>query len=157
MKSSSFHFFKVAIIILFAAQCSQAQDMENKITPMLKQFYITYNKTWYVGLKNYPTELKNKLNSLEKTYCTENMRNKLQKIYNNFGIEHAYLLDDVVTDTVTFKNTLAISKDTIMDNGYIVSFDTYIKDPYKSYKEKIIIHLTVKEENGSYKIDGISE
>ena len=142
---------------LTTMRCSQTQDKEEDIIPMLKQFYIEYNSAW--ENTDNMLKLKDKLISLEKEYCTEELQDKLMKFYKTYGMDHDYFMDDEGTDTLTMRNSLIITKDQSVNEAYIVSFLATVDDDPRVgvYQKKVTIHLTVKKENGIYKIDGISE
>ena len=155
MKDVSIIIYVLTLMLFTTLQCSQAQGKEEDIIPMLKQFYVEYNSAWE-NTENM-LKLKDKLISLEKEYCTEELQNKLMKFYKTYGMDHDYFMDDLGTDTLTMRNTIIITKDSSENEAYTVSFlATIVDDPWsEAYQKKVTIHLTVKKENGSYKIDDI--
>lgn len=59
------------------------------------------------------------------------------------------------TNSEKLKSTLTIVKDTTRENSYIVSYVVEIKASSPPREEKNVIHLTVINEGGHYKIDEV--
>jgi len=52
--------------------------------------------------------------------------------------------------------TLTITKDSTKVNSYTVSYVVNTEDPSnKKIKEKVVVHVSVKKENNSYKINEV--
>jgi hypothetical protein len=117
---------------------------------MLKEYYSARSTLRLTILDQ------DKLDSLQNRYCTKKLIKKINKICNESGLEPDILTKDYGIDSLGFK-TLTISKDSIRENVYFVSYSILAEVvPNICKKEiKVIIPITVKKENGIIKMDEI--
>jgi hypothetical protein len=142
-------FFIVYIIALVNSGCQAQQGVDEKqAIAMLKEFYTAYNTVWTT---NHGPSKKEKLDSLQNKYCTQNLITKIREPY----LDHDLLISDSYTEP-EYLSTLSVIKDLTKINGYIVSYKAPNTDPQgKDYIEQITIHVTVVKERESYKIDSV--
>jgi len=141
------------IILCFNIYCSQTKNNEKQIIQMLSNFYTAYNKAWSSNLDS--ESLIKELKVLQEKNCTEKLRNKLNTLFKNHGLDHDIMINDIYTDMQLIK-TMSINKDPKTENGYVVTYNAKTEDPYN--KEKIVevnIHITVLKENDHYLIDSV--
>lgn len=70
-------------------------------------------------------------------------------------MDHDIFTNDYGTDDESMK-TLIITKDSTKVNSYIVSYIVNTEDSSnKIIKEKVVVNLSIKKENGSYKINEV--
>lgn len=120
---------------------------------MLKEYYFAHNAIWLIKPIPPSYVLDMKLDSLQEKYCTLKLRSK-SKDQLKYGQD--LLTNDYGIDSIGIK-TLSISKEPGKKNVYIVSYTT-LSDlvPNISKKEvKVVIHLTIVQENGVLKIDNV--
>ncbi len=132
--------------------CINTQNEDEQIISMLKEFYIAHNMIWETKPSLPPSTFDNKLDSLQQTYCTSRLRLESKK-YLELGYD--LLTNDFGASSENLNSTLTIIKDTTKENRYVVSYLTEVKTLSASRKEENIIHLTVINEEGSYKIDKV--
>jgi hypothetical protein len=145
---------KLLFIILFLPLIAQAQvnPSDKQAIEMLKEFYTKYNTAW--ANTNGKVLIK-KLDSLQSEYCTSALRKELKKEFKRVGLDHDELINDDYTD-VAHLNTLKITTDLHKANVYIVSYTVFTKDASNNpTQEKIVIHVSVVKENGSFKIASV--
>jgi hypothetical protein len=129
---------------------SKAQDnsFDKQAIAMLKEFYTAYNTAWSTS-KGYV--LIRKLDSLQRKYCTQKLRHEVKES----GLDHDPLIGDDYTDVEHLK-TLKILKDPAKTDTYIVFYITHtLSAANKPIDEKVIIHVTVAKDNGTYKIASV--
>lgn len=144
----------LAIFMLFGSTgCVHSQSDEKQVEVMLKDFYTAYHKAW--AKKSTPNVLMNELDSLHQVYCTNSLRVELKKLFQEQGLDHDIFTNDYGTDNESMK-TLTITKDLSKVNIYIVSYIVNTEDPSnKIVKEKVVVNLSVKKENDTYKINEV--
>lgn len=141
----------LAIFILFnSTSCFCSHSDKKQVDVMLRQFYTAYHKAW--TRKSTPNILMRELDSLYQVYCTDSLREDLKKLFQEQGLDHDVFTNDYGTDDELMR-TLTITKDLTKVNGYIVSYMVNTEDPLnKPIKEKVVINLLLKKDNGLYKI-----
>lgn len=132
---------------------AQSPSDDQQAIAMLRKFYISYDSAW-VNIEN-PVTLKNKLLSLQQSYCSTTLQSKINVYYTMYGLDHDLILNDIVTDTSTFLNTLTVIKDTTQEYTYIVSFISNINDPGDSSQRLISLRVSLVKERNIFKIYGI--
>lgn len=124
--------------------CAPAQNQEEKNIKMIKEFYTAYITE--VSSNDPPMVMAEKLDSLQKIYCTDKLLDRLPDIIEKTGADAFLKAQD---SNIKSLETLTIKKDSTKPNGYIVSYS----DPYS--KTQITIGLTVIEKKSRIKIDSI--
>lgn len=136
--------------------CAHSQSKDEQIISMLKEFYIAYNAVWENAASFKPEEFEGKVFFLQQKYCSNKLQNEIKKYYKTYKLEHDLLTNDFGgTNSEKLKSTLTIIKDAMKENSYIVSYVVEIKAPSTPREEKNVIHLTVINEGGNYKIDEV--
>jgi hypothetical protein len=154
---------KIAItfLTLGAIGCASAQNTfnEEQAVKMLTEFYTAYNlahATAESTAKFSPTAASNtlikQLDSLQKKYCTKELRRELSALFMKEGLDHDILINDYYTDA-NHLNTLTVLKVPIKKNEFTVSYIAPYTDPRgKPAEMKTVLHVTVVIEDGEYKI-----
>jgi hypothetical protein len=95
----------------------------------------------------------NKLEALQKKYCTE----KLKKEIGGDELNQDPLIGGVDYTDVEHLKTLKITKDTTKVNAYVVFYITHtLTADYKPTDKKVVLHVTVVQEKGTFKIASVS-
>jgi len=148
--------FVVTLILMFNIGCSNTPSKDEQIITLLRDFYIAYNEVWENAKSYNHEEFKEKVFSLQSKYCSNKLQRKLKQYYESSKFDHDLLTNDFGgTNSEKFKSTLTIVKDTTKEESYIVSYVVKIKAPSTPREEKNVIHLTVINEEGNYKIDEV--
>lgn len=143
-------YFILAIIYLSFIGCDNKGNVsgDDQIVNMIKRFYTEYNAAWD---RNSDYNLTHVLDSLMKEYCT-----------NSFIAEHKILdldHDPIIKDTYAtsdYLKSIIVERDSSLPKSYTVTYIAPIQDPLGKFKEEVItISVTVRMENGTYKIDSI--
>jgi hypothetical protein len=141
----------ITYMILLGSNCRKAQDnaIEKQSIAMLKEFYTSYS-----SLKFIAKDLQ-KIDSLQKKYCSISERKELKEEFRANGLDHDLLTNDHGIDAKSLK-TLTIIKSTTKTNDYIVSYLIQtLSAANKPIQEKVILHVTIIKENGSFKIASV--
>lgn len=134
----------IIILLINNHSCTLAQKKDERIISMIKTFYSTYINE--VASNRSIMELTEKLDSLQKIYCTDKLLNTIPDIMEETDADVFLKAQDVNVESI---NTLIVKKDLRNHNKYIVSY----YDPYS--KNSIIIILRVVKDKGKYKIDSV--
>ncbi|HTE01717.1 MAG TPA: hypothetical protein VK668_20655 [Mucilaginibacter sp.] len=146
MKTKMYLFISCILLLGSNITFAQGSSISNQSTAMLKEFYSAYSTVKFT-LK----DLK-KIDSLQKKYCSINLRKELNEEYKANGLEHDLLTNDHGINANSLK-TLTVIKNSKKINGYIVSyFNQTISATNKPILERVILHVCVTKENGSIKI-----
>lgn len=118
---------------------------------MLKDFYKAHNKEWLAALD--ANTLGKKLDSLERKYCTSKLREEAREWFRD---GHDLLTNDWGTDANSLKG-MAITKDPVRLNGYVVSYwvNTFPVSPKKPVRKRVELHVLILIEAGIYKIASV--
>ncbi len=146
-------FLITGIMLVNNIGCVRAQNDEKQIVIMLKEFYTSYNSVWARGSK--PAILKKELDSLFQKYCTNNLRNEVEKLFQSQGLDHDIFTNDFGTDNESLE-TMSITKDSTKINDYIISYIVNTEDPSnRKIKQRVTIHIAVAKETEGYKISAV--
>lgn len=148
-------YFITTLVFMINTSCAHSQSKDEQIISMLKEFYIAYNTVWENVTSYKPEEFEEKVFSLQRKYCSNKLQSEIKKYYEIYKLDHDLLTNDFGTDEETLKSTLTIVKDTTKENSYVVSYVIHIGYPSTPREEKNVIHLTVINEGGNYKIDEV--
>ena len=149
-------YLTTTLMLTVSASCVYSQSKDEQIISMLKEFYIAYNTVWENAISYKPEEFEEKVFSLQRKYCSNKLQNEIKKYYEIYKLEHDLLTNDFGgTNSEKLKSTLTIVKDTTKESSYVVSYIVEIKAPSTPHEKKNIIHLTVINEEGNYRIDEV--
>jgi hypothetical protein len=147
--------FITYVMFIFTFSCGQVQNnsSNNEAEKMIREFYTAYNIAW--SRVPTPEILVRNLDSLQRIYCSENLRKKLKKQFDAEGLDHDLLTNDQAAD-VNYLEKLTIKKDSANANTYIISYvEDYTSPSNKKEFKMAIIHLSVVKEKETYKIDNV--
>lgn len=144
------------MVFVITNSCGQLKNnpTDKQAEQMLKDFYTKYITVFATEPPGH--EGQKKLESLQRQYCTKALVKKIPELIEQTDSDPYLKAQD---SDINLLKTLTITKDLQNENEYIVSysFDRLVNvDPYKKEKETVVIHLTVVNEDGSYKIDSIN-
>jgi len=130
------------LISILSCKNVRAQDnfSEEQVKRMLNSFYTSY----MAGHTNFKEHLFERLDSIERIYCTSNYFEECKK-YKEM-LEYNPLIK-AQSSSIECSKTLTFKKDSIRNDLYYISYIF----PYK--KNQVTIRLTVIKENNDYKID----
>jgi hypothetical protein len=143
------------VLVICAIHCgsyAQSNTDDKKAIAMLNEFYTAHGNIWS-GFKSLPPDaFDQKLDSLQKKYCTTKLRNEAKKyIQEGFDL----MTNDKGIDSGSFK-TMTIVKDSATKNIYIVSYDISFVDHSNMLKKRhVALHLGVIKEGENYKIASV--
>ena len=144
---------KIGLIFLFAAAVyvskAQGSSQDRQAIQMLGEFYRAYNRVWSTSANQ--NVLLKKLDSLQRIYFTKRMISEI----NSSGLDEDPLVGTSYTDVEHLK-TLEITRDPQRENAYIVSYIAHVtSNPDEPFDEKVVIHVTVEEEDSRLKIASV--
>ena len=143
--------FLSCMILLNNSGCTQTQNniSDKQEVQMLKDFYTAYSSVMFT-VKDI-----HKIESLQKKYCTIRLRRELRKEIEVAGLDHDLLTNDYGIN-VKALNTMSVTKDSVKINSFIVSYVLpTLSASYKLIEAKVVIHVIVVKEEGSFKIDSV--
>jgi len=143
------------ITTIFLIQSSwfsaQYNNSDNIIIAMLNEFYVGYSNIWSIPSLS-PDILDRKLDSIQEKYCTLRLRSEAKR-YLEDG--HDLLTNDYGIGIESLK-TLAIIKDSVKENSYIVNYNVVNSDATnKPVRQHVSLNVFVVKEKGIYKIDKV--
>ena len=148
--------FRICLFSLFLVGsfgCNEINKDEEQMISMLREFYTAYNVAWTSDINS--DILIEKLNSLQQKYCTDSLNNELNIIFQNFGLDHDILINDLYTDIESLKE-MTIKRDVEKENVFIISYPgTIWLSPNKYDRKKVTIHVEVVMKEGQYKINDV--
>lgn len=140
---------------MFVSSYIQAQNtfFENRMEKMIQDFYIEYCNVWNNTPTSVPANvLHEKIDSLARKYCTKKVRNEAKAWFAN-GQELFTNDYGIVNESL---KTLTITKDSAIENTYIVVYTTINSDASgKEIQQKVVLHVSVVKEKDSYKINWV--
>lgn len=144
--------FLFTMCVMHSECYAQSNINDKKAIAMLKEFYVAHQSIESTIRSAPPKVYVWKLDSLQKEYCTLELRNKAKK-YSENGID--FLTNDKGIDSGSIK-TMTIVKDPTNKNIYLVCYDVldsnYPKTPLKRH---IVLHVGVINEGEHYKIASV--
>jgi hypothetical protein len=153
MKKAGFILLLLTSIFTSGAQTT-VQDKQAE--QMLKEFYIAHCKIWTTKPVPSPIKFESQLDSLQRIYCTVQIRKKAKEWLKDDS--HDLITNDWGIDIKSL-NTLKIVRDASKRNAFIVSYIViaYPQSPNKPVKQPVVLHITVRKENGEFKIATIQD
>jgi len=143
----------ISSILLLCSGCN-AQNNDDLIVAMLKEFYTSYNILWSKNIQ--PDNLIKQKDSLQQKYCTKEFQKELKKIFEVHGLDHDVLINDVYSEYIESLKTMSITKDKTKENTYLVTYDAIVTGiDYKKIIQKVQIFVVVVKEDGAFKIDNV--
>jgi hypothetical protein len=145
------YFFIIFTILLCNSGYARAQNnVEDKqAIQMLKEFYIAYNAAWSAAKGEIPMK---KLRSLQRKYCTSKLINAIK----DEDFDHDPLLGEDY-EYVEHLNTVTVIKDRNKGNTYIVSYIDHTTQGGNPIDIKVVLHVILVKEGGSFKIASVKE
>lgn len=145
----------ISTILIFLSSCgAQNNSKEKQVENMLLEFYSMHFYIWEntpISAESPLTVLQGKLDSLMLKHCTSKLINEQKVAFENVGAD--LLTNDLIG---SFNENLKIEKDSKIENNYIVSFKATYKEPSGGQLSKqVVLHVSVIEIGGVYKIDSI--
>jgi len=136
--------------------CTKTQETisDNAIEKRIKDFYTEYCYAWE-NPSVTPNQLGIKLDSLVALYCTNELKIKASKWYEDghdlFTSDWGIRLNSL--------NTLTIARDTIKPNNYNVSYDveSFPVSPTDSVMQKVTLVVTIVSGKDSCTICGVKD
>jgi hypothetical protein len=143
----------ISSTLFFITSCN-AQNNDDLVFSMLKEFYTSYNLLWSKDIQ--PNDLIKQMNSLQQKYCTKRFQKELKKIFEVHGLDHDVLINDVYTEDIESLKTMSIIKYNTKENTYLVTYNAVVTGiDYKKINQKVQIYVVVVKEDGQYKIDNV--
>lgn len=132
--------------ILFTSNisCAPNQDEAGKKMKMIREFYTAYISE--VSGSQSPKIMAENLEELQSKYCTKRLIEELPEIIESTEADPFLKSQD---GNLEWLNSLSVWQNEDNINQYYVSFIDTLS------KSKVIVKLTITEEDGSYKIDSI--
>jgi hypothetical protein len=150
MKSIIYFFITLTILLCNGGRTRAQNNVgDNQVIQMLKEFYIAYNAAWSTAKGEIPIK---KLRSLQRKYCT----NKLINGIKEEDFDHDPLLGEDY-EYVEHLKTVTVIKDRNKENTYIVSYIDNTTQGGNPIDIKVVLHVTVVKEGGSFKIASVKE
>ena len=151
MKILSFLF----LICTIHSDCyPQGTSGDKKAAIMLNEFYVAHANIWSI-FKTFPPDVfDQKLDSLQRKYCTAKLRNEAKKyIRDGFDL----MTDDKGINLGALK-TMTIVKDTTAKDIYLVSYDRLVNNgpPNSFVKRHVILSVGVVLVDENYKIASVN-
>ena len=149
-KANNFLLILISFITCFGYCYSQNISEDQKAIEMLREFYFIQST-----IKSTPQNI-DKMDSLQKKYCTVKLQKKMIEQFNLTGLDHDLLTNDYGIDSLGIK-TLSISKEP-KHNNFVVSYiiwDDVVPNVSRK-KVKVILKVTVRREDGFLKLDSIN-
>ncbi|WP_295719926.1 hypothetical protein [Mucilaginibacter sp.] len=147
-------FLKLLFMIsVIHGECyAQSNANDKKAIAMLKEFYVAHQSIESTIRSAPPKVYVGKVDSLQKKYCTLELRGKVKK-YSENGID--FLTNDKGIDSWSFK-TMTIVRAQTNENIYLVCYDVLdVNYPKTPVKRHVVLHVGVLNESGHYKVASV--